>query len=178
MALDHPQAVSRLAVLDIVPTGEAFARANMDFSLGFWVWSFLAAPEPVPERLIAAAPEIIVDHMLDAWSDDAGVFPADIRAAYTSQFRDPDRVHAICEQYRAAAALDYQHDQADSGRRRITCPTLVLWSHTGPVAQWYQPLGIWKAWCDRVRGGPIPAGHFIPEEAPGPAAHQLIEFLS
>jgi haloacetate dehalogenase len=132
IALDHPAAVTHLAVLDIVPTGEAFGRANMDFSLGFWVWSFLAAPEPVPEQLIAGAPEVILNHMLDAWSDAADAFPAEARAAYTGQFHDPVRVHAICEQYRAAATLDYQDDQADRGRRRISCPTLVLWSHTRP----------------------------------------------
>jgi haloacetate dehalogenase len=178
MTLDHPAAIVRLAVLDIVPTGEAFGRANMDFSLGFWVWSFLAAPDPVPEQLIARAPEVLVDHMLDAWSDGAGVFPADVRAAYISQFRDPGRVHAICEQYRAAATLDYQHDQADRGRRLITCPTLVLWSETGPVAGWYQPLEVWKDWSRQVRGGPVAAGHFIPEEAPALTARYLTEFLA
>jgi haloacetate dehalogenase len=178
MALDHPATVARLAVLDIVPTGEAFGRADMDFSLGFWVWSFLAAPDPVPERLIAGAPEVLVNHMLDAWSDRADVFPADIRAAYTGQFRDAGRVHAICEQYRAAATLDCQHDQADRGRLLITGPTLALWSETGPVARWYQPLEIWKTWSREVRGGPVPAGHFIPEEAPDLTARHLIEFLS
>jgi hypothetical protein len=116
-------------------------------SLGFWVWSFLAAPEPVPEQLIAAAPQVIVDHMLGTWAD-TDAFPTEIRAAYTGQFRDSGRIHAICEQYRAAATLDYQHDQADRGHRRITCPTLVLWSHTGPVAHWYQPLRIWRTWSD------------------------------
>jgi haloacetate dehalogenase len=178
MALDHPAAVARLAVLDIVPTAEAFGRVDMDFSLGFWVWSFLAAPYPVPERLIGGAPEALVDHMLDTWSDGAGVFPADVRAAYTRQFRDPGRVHAICEQYRAAATLDYQHDQADRGRHLISCPTLVLWSQTGPVADWYHPLEIWKAWSRHVRGGPIAAGHFIPEEAPDLTARCLTDFLS
>jgi haloacetate dehalogenase len=178
MALDHPAAVTHLAVLDIIPTGEAFARADMDFSLGFWVWSFLAAPEPVPEQLIAQAPAVIVNHMLDAWSDGPDPFPAEIRAAYIDQFRDPDTVHAICEQYRAAATLDYQHDQADRGQRRIKCPTLALWSHTGPLAHWYQPLEIWKAWSDEAHGGPIPAGHFIPEEAPDQTTHHLTEFLA
>ncbi len=92
MALDHPDTVTRLAVLDIVPTSDAFGRADMDFSLGFWLRSFLAAPEPVPE------------------------------------------VHAVCEQYRAAATLDYQHDETDRGNRRIRCPVRALWSHAGPVA--------------------------------------------
>jgi len=178
LALDHPQTVTHLAVLDIVPTGEAFRRADMAFSLGYWIWTFLAAPEPVPEQLIAQAPGVLVEHMLDAWSDAPEVFPADLRAAYVAQFRDPDRVHAICEEYRAAATLDYEHDEADRGTRRIACPTLVLWSSSGAVAAWYRPLDVWKAWADDVRGGPVRAGHFLPEEAPDETARRLLEFLT
>jgi len=162
MALDHPEVVTRLAVLDIVPTGDAFRRADMRFSLGFWVWSFLAAPAPVPEQLIAGAPGVIVNHMLDAWSDVPDAFPAEVRAEYVARFSAPATIHAICEEYRAAATLDLQHDEADRGRRRITCPTLVLWSQSGAVAHWYEPLEIWSAWADDVRGGPIAAGHFLP----------------
>jgi haloacetate dehalogenase len=179
MALDHPKAVTRLAVLDVIPTGEAFSRANRDFCLGFWIWSFLAAPEPVPEQFIAAAPEVLVDHMLDDLSEIPGTLPAAIRARYASQFREPAAVHAICEQYRAAATPDYQHDQEDRAQqRRIACPTLALWSHRGPVASWYQPLEIWKAWCEQVDGGPVPAGHFIPEEAPELTTRHLHNFLT
>ena len=178
MALDHQGAVSRLAVLDIVPTGEAFRRADMDFSLGFWVWSFLAAPEPVPEQLIARAPAVIVNHMLDAWSEVRDAVPAEVRAEYIDKFSAADTVHAVCEQYRAAATLDYLHDEADRGKRRITCPTLVLWSHSSAVASWYQPLEVWRGWCDEVHGGPIPVGHFLPEEAPDQTARHLIEFLA
>jgi haloacetate dehalogenase len=179
MALDHPGAVARLAVLDIVPTGEAFRRADMDFSLGFWLWSFLAAPEPVPEQLIAKAPAVIVDHMLDALSEESAAFPAEVRATYIAKFSAPDTIHAICEEYRAAATLDYQHDEADRGnRRRIACPVLALWSHTGALANWYQPLEVWGAWCDQVRGGPVRAGHFLPEEAPDQTTRHLLEFLA
>ncbi|MFD0687286.1 alpha/beta fold hydrolase [Actinomadura fibrosa] len=178
MALDHPDAVSRLAVLDVVPTGEAYARADADFSLGFWVWSFLAAPEPVPEQMIAAAPRVLVDHMLDAWSRVPGAFPDPVRDAYVAAFTDPETVHAICEQYRAAATLDVADDRADRGRRGIACPTLVLWSETGPVGQWYDPLGIWRAWAADVRGAPVQAGHFLPEEAPEETLRHLLEFLA
>ncbi len=177
MALDHPRAVTRLAVLDIVPTSETFRRADKDFALGFWVWSFLAAPEPVPEHLIAQAPAVIVDHMLDSWSELPGAFPADVRTEYIERLSSPETIHAICEEYRAAATLDDRHDEADRGRRRITCHTLVLWSHTGAVAGWH-PLEIWSAWSDDVRGGPIACGHLIPEEAPDETARRLIGFLA
>jgi haloacetate dehalogenase len=178
IALDYPQAVTHLGVLDIVPTGEAFRRADMAFSLGYWVWTFLAAPEPVPEQLITHSPAVLVNHMLDTWSCTPNAFPAELRAEYIAQFRDADRVHAICEEYRAAATLDYEHDEADRGTRRIGCPTLVLWSHSGPVASWYQPLDVWNAWADDVRGGPVAAGHFLPEEAPAETTRRLTEFLA
>jgi haloacetate dehalogenase len=178
MALDHPDAISRLAVLDIVPTGEAFRRADMEFCFGFWLWSFLAAPEPVPERLIGRDPAVIVDHMLDSLSEVPDAFPTEVRAAYVAKLGDPATLHAICEEYRAAATLDYRHDEADRGRRRTACPVLALWSRTGAVAAWYDPLEIWRAWCDDVRSGPVPAGHFLPEEAPGETARHLLEFLS
>ncbi|MGI5166280.1 alpha/beta fold hydrolase [Spirillospora sp. CA-253888] len=178
MALDHPGAVERLAVLDIVPTGEAFRRADKDFSLGYWVWSFLAAPEPVPERLVAAAPDVVVDHMLDAWSAVPDAFPPEVRAEYVAQFGDPATVHAICEEYRAAATLDLRHDEADRGRRRIACPTLVLWSDGGPVDAWYRPLEVWRDWADDVRGHPVRSGHFLPEEAPEETARSLLAFLA
>jgi haloacetate dehalogenase len=178
MALDHPRAVGYLAVLDVVPTGDAFARADAEFALGYWVWSFLAAPAPVPEQMIAAAPDVFVSHLLDSWSADGpDAFPAAVREAYVDAFRDPATVHAVCEEYRAAATLDRAHDEADRRRRRISCPTLALWSATGPVAAWYDPLAVWRAWADDVRGRPVDAGHFLPEEAPEETARALLDFL-
>ncbi|HEX2564660.1 MAG TPA: alpha/beta hydrolase, partial [Acidimicrobiales bacterium] len=177
LALDHSDAVTRLAVLDIVPTADTFSQAGMDFVRAFWVWLFLASEEPVPERLIAQAPDTIVNHMLDSWSD-RDAFPPDVRAEYIAKFGDAATVHAICEEYRASATLDREHDEADRGTRRIACPTLVLWSDTGPLATWYEPLDVWKTWASDVDGGPISAGHFIPEEAPDETAGRLIDFLT
>jgi haloacetate dehalogenase len=116
--------------------------------------------------------------MLDSWSEVPDAFPAEVRAEYIAKFSAPDTIHAICEEYRAAATLDYQHDEADRGKRRITCPVLALWSHTGAVASGYQPLEVWRTWADEVHGGPISAGHFIPEEAPDQTTRRLIKFLA
>jgi haloacetate dehalogenase len=177
MALDHPDVVTRLAVLDIVPTDDVFRRADAELAFAFWVWSFLAAPEPVPEQLIARAPDVLVNHMLDSWSEVDDAFPADVRAEYIAKFSAPETIHAICEEYRAAATLDRQHDEADRGRRRVVCPTLVLWSHVSAVASWSQPLEVWKTWAHDVRGGPVSAGHFLPEEAPYDITRHLLGFL-
>ena len=177
LALDHPGSVSGLGVLDIVPTGDMLRDVDGAFIQGFWVWSFLSAPSPVPERMIALAPEIIVDHMLDTWSERRDAFPAEIRSRYVEQFRDPGTVHAICEEYRAALTLDVQHDEADRGRRRVTCPTLVLWSDAGPVGDGRHPLVAWRAWSDDVEGSAMQAGHFLPEEAPDETAQRLLAFL-
>lgn len=178
MALDHPDAVTRLAVLDIVPTGDAFRAANMEFSLGFWVWSFLAAPFPVPEELIQRSPATIVRHMLDSWSSTPDAFSPQVRNKYIEKFSDAATIHAICEEYRAAATLDYRHDETDRGHVKITCPVLALWSNCGAVASLYEPLKVWAEWADDVRGGPIAAGHFLPEEAPEETSRELRQFFN
>ncbi|MEU8420657.1 alpha/beta hydrolase [Micromonospora sp. NPDC048835] len=114
LALDEPDAVTRLAVMDVVPIGDVYNRADRAFSLSYWVWSFLAAPEPVPERFIEAAPAVLVDFMLDTWPEVKDAFPAEVRAAYVEQFSDPATAHAICAEFRAAATVDYQQDEAEA----------------------------------------------------------------
>ncbi|WBB69320.1 alpha/beta hydrolase [Micromonospora sp. WMMD812] len=178
LTLDEPDAVARLAVMDVIPVADAWGRADRRFSLAYWVWSFLAAPEPVPEQFIRAAPEVLVDFMLDQWPEVKDAFPAEVRAEYVEKFRDPATAHAICEEFRAAATVDVEHDEADRGRRKIACPLLFLWSQRGSVAKLYDdPLAIWREWADDVRGGPVPVGHFIPEEAPEETTRQLLDFL-
>jgi haloacetate dehalogenase len=183
MALDHPGRVDRLAVLDILPTSTVWDRADARFALGYWPWSLLAQPEPLPERFLTSAPEAIVDDALEGWGSPVAVFPPEVRAAYVEALRDPAHVHAICEEYRAAATLDRAHDQADCRQgRRIPCPLLALWSVAGPVGTWYVeaggPLALWRAWSDRVEGHPVDAGHFFPEEAPEQTAGALSRFLA
>jgi haloacetate dehalogenase len=182
LALDYPRRVDRIAVLDVLPTGEVWERADARFALAFWPWSLLAQPEPLPERLLAAAPEAFVDDALNGWGTSAGVFEPELRAAYVAALRDPAHVHAICEEYRAAATRDREHDEADrrSGRR-IACPVLALWSGLGPLNAWYTdaggPIALWRIWADDVQGFPLAAGHFFPEEIPDETASALGRFF-
>jgi haloacetate dehalogenase len=182
MALDHPERIERLAVLDIVPTSEAFRRADVRFALAFWPWSLLAQSKPLPERLILADPEIVVDNALSEWGSDRSSFPAEVRSAYIEALRDPDSVHAICEEYRAAATIDFARDMEDrNADRRIACPTLVLWSAGSPLDTWYKeaggPLGIWRHWAVEVTGRPISGGHFFVEQNPGETLSELRSFF-
>ena len=181
-ALDHPGAVTALAVLDVVPTLAAWERADARLALAFWPWSLLSQPEPLPERLVASAPDAVVDDALSNWGTPASSFPAEIRAAYVEALRDPVRVHAICEEYRAAAGIDREHDEADrAAGRRIRCPVLALWSRSAGLGTWYTdeggPLAIWRGWADDVRGEAVAGGHFFPEEAPGATAQALRAFV-
>jgi haloacetate dehalogenase len=183
-ALDAPERVERLAVLDVVPIDTAWDRADDRLALGFWPWSLLAQPEPLPKRLVGGAPEAVIDHALSMeWGTPADTFDKDTRANYLSQLQDPDHVHAICEEYRAAAGIDREHDRADrTAGRRIACPVLVLWSGAGPLASWYTddggPLEVWRKLAPNVTGHPVEGGHFFPEEHPRETAEALAAFFS
>jgi haloacetate dehalogenase len=181
-ALDHPDRVTRIAMLDVVPTYEVWDRADARLALAFWPFSLLAQPAPLPERLLSAAPDAIVDNALVEWGSPPDSFPLAIRRAYVSALADPAHVHAICEEYRAAASIDRDHDEADlKAGRRILCPLCALWSDRGGLASWYDdaggPLGLWRRWADDVRGRPMPGGHFFPEEIPDLTVSELCDFL-
>jgi haloacetate dehalogenase len=177
MALDNPKQVRGLAVLDIVPTADAFRLADAEFALAYWVWSFLAAPAPIPERSIGANPDLFVDYMLDSWSGIADVFSDEARQGYRRAFHDPKTVHAICDEYRAAATLDVEHDEADRGRNQIACPVMALWGRCGDLESRYDVLALWQDWASDVRGRAIDCGHFLPEEAPDETATELLQFF-
>ena len=182
LALDHPGRVERLALLDVIPTGEAFSRADIRFALAFWPWSLLAQPEPLPERLIAAAPDAVVNDALDNWGSDPASFPPEVRSAYFDALSDPEAIHAICEEYRAAADIDFARDAADRAANKcIGCPTLALWSKESALDNWYEqaggPLGIWRKWATDVTGRAIAGGHFFPEQNPGETISELRAFF-
>ena len=121
MALDHPEQVEKLAVLDIIPTGEAFRRTNMEFALGYWHWFFLSQPYDLPEKMINANPENYY------FRKNRDLFAPEALADYLEAVHNPETVHAVCEDYRAAATIDTELDEADRGKRKISGPTLVLW---------------------------------------------------
>lgn len=181
MALDHPGVVTRLAVLDIVPTSVVLDRADARLATNFWPWSLLSQPSPLPERLLIADPDAVVDDAISAWGSPREAFPAEVRADYASALRSGATVQAICEEYRASMTLDADHDRADlRAGRKIACPVLVLWSD-GAVDDWYAaeggPLGVWKQWALDVRGGHVPGGHFFPEANPERTAEWLHDFF-
>jgi haloacetate dehalogenase len=171
LALDHPERVTALAVLDIIPTADVFRRLDRRFALSAWHWFFLAAPHDLPERMIAADP--------DAFYLRGGghVFGPEALDDYRRSFRDPDCIHAMCEDYRAGATLDVAHDEADRGTRRIGCPTLVVWGSRGSVARVDGVLDVWREWADDVRGRALDSGHFLAEEAPEATCDELLAFL-
>jgi haloacetate dehalogenase len=183
LALDHPDRVSALAVLDVLPVEEVWRRADDRLMLGYWPWTLLAQPSPLPERLIGGDPEAIIDHALSPeWGTPVTAFDAATRAAYAVGLGDLDRVHAICEEYRAGAGIDREHDAADrAAGRRVTCPLLCLWSEGGPLDTWYAddggPLGIWREWAKDLRGEAVSGGHFFPEADPVGTAERLLGFL-
>jgi haloacetate dehalogenase len=182
LALDHPDAVAAVAVLDVLPVAEVWRHADRKI-IGFWPFALLAQPAPLPERLMSAAPDAIVDNALGGWGSPRETFPAAVREAYIAVLRDAAHVHAICEEYRAAATIDDTHDAADMhAGRRITAPLLALWSRNGPLGSWYAdlggPLAIWRQWADDARGKPMDGGHFFPEEKPDETAEELRRFFA
>ncbi|WP_458237168.1 alpha/beta fold hydrolase [Pseudomonas sp. P5_A2_2] len=182
MALDRPALVARLVALDVLPVADVWERASKELLLGYWPWSLLAQPYPLPERLIAAAPKAVIDNAIATWGSASSVFPPSVCAAYADALRDPEHVHAICEEYRAAAGIDHEHDLIDRRvGRRIVCPTMTLWSSSGPLGAWYEdaggPLAVWRRWAADVTGEAVEGGHFFAEEDPVNTAHRLRNFL-
>jgi haloacetate dehalogenase len=178
LALDHPKNVERLAVFDVIPILEGWNRADARFARTYWPWILLAQVQPLPESYLLGAPQAAFDNPFGH-----GSFGADILEEYVSNYRDPARVHGICEEYRAAAAIDVEHDRSDKeAGRKIECPMLHLWAEGGPLDTFYAkdggPLGIWREWAPRVHGQAMKGGHFFPEENPNDTAVLVKRFLA
>jgi haloacetate dehalogenase len=183
MALDHPERVERLAVLDIVPTGEVWGRADRDFARGYWHWGFLAQPAPLPERLIGGDTQAFFDLLVRAGMGlgrEPDRYPPALMEAYRRLLDDPGVVEGMCEDYRAGATVDLELDDADrAAGRQITCPVLVLWAGRGGLPIFYDDvLEVWRPWAPDVRGGAVDASHFLAEDRPEETARELVAFLA
>ncbi|MFI6918929.1 alpha/beta fold hydrolase [Nonomuraea spiralis] len=172
LAADHPGAVTRLAVMDGIPIGEALARADARFAAAWWHWFFLGQTARPAERLINADPDAWYGTTAEQMGEEAY---EDFRRAV----HDPDTVHAMCEDYRAGLTADRAADDADrAAGRRLTCPTLFLWAARDDMEDLYgDPLAIWRTWAGDVTGHPIDSGHHMAEEAPDELAAALLTFL-
>jgi haloacetate dehalogenase len=179
LALDHPQTVRKLVLLDISPTLTMYEGTSMEFARRYYHWFFLIQPAPLPEQLIGANASFYLRAKLGGWGSE-GLAPFDARALaeYERCFADPAAIHAMCEDYRAAASIDLTHDRADAARR-IDCPLHVLWGERGVVERLFRPLVDWQAKCSyEVTGRALPTGHYIPEEAPDLLAGELEAFFA
>ena len=175
MALDHPQRVERLCVLNIIPTIEQFERLDADTALEFWPFVLLAQPAPFAEELIASAAGHLVRHVLDTWAAAPGAIEPAAAERYVRAFTR-ESITAWCAEYRAAVHLDRAHDARDrSAGRTIACPVLVHWGATEDASS--RQLEIWRRWADDVRGDALPGGHFVPEEAAGELTASLQAFI-
>jgi haloacetate dehalogenase len=181
LALDHPGRVSKLAVLDIVPTYNMWRGLDDNMAMRVWHWPFLAQPEPLPETLIGKAPVEFWNLLAPTWTKARTPAAFDRRALahYHAFFQDPLRIHATCEDYRAGRTGDLAADVADrAAGKKIACPVLALWGAAGIPSETASPLATWREWATDVRGLAIDSGHFLCEEAPEPTAAALLEFFS
>ncbi len=177
LALDHPQRLTRAAVLDIAPTRAMYRATDQAFATAYFHWFFLIQPYDLPERMIAADPDGWLQSCLDRWGRGDGAFDPEAVAEYKRCFREPAAIHASCEDYRAAAGIDLRHDEADADRL-VECPLLALWGAEGFVGRSYDVPALWRAAAERVSGEALPCGHFLPEEAPAATRDALLAFFS
>lgn len=177
MALDHPGAVSRLALLDIAPTATMYARTDMEFARRYFWWFFLIQPFDLPERMIGADPNHFLDRHIAGQIKVPGSMDPAVLAEYRRCYADPATRHAICEDYRASAGIDLVHDTADADAR-IRAPLLALWGGLGTVGALYDVLETWREKADQVEGHALDCGHSPQEEVPDALLAALDGFLA
>lgn len=179
LALDHPQRVERVAFLDIIPTLEAFEQVDQALATAYYHWFFLIQPGGLPEHLIGLDPEFYLRRVLGSIGSSADTFAPEAFAAYLTAFRDPATVHAMCEDYRAAATIDLVHDREDrDAGHRVDCPALALWGERSAVGRLCADVpGVWRRYAPAVEGRALPASHFLPEERPEETARALLDFF-
>jgi haloacetate dehalogenase len=179
LALDHPDCVSKLAAIDIIPTLNVWEMMDKDAALGTYHWMFLAQPSPIPERLIGHDPDFYLHHLLESWAGRKNVQDPSAVDEYLRHFRKPSVIEATCEDYRAGATIDFEHDRLDrESGRRIQCPVLVLWGKRYLASKaTSSPADVWRSWANEVKEVTLDCGHFVLEEKPEACAEVLLEFF-
>jgi haloacetate dehalogenase len=180
MCLDHPDKVERAAILDIVPQHYLFNHITKPWATFSWHWFFNIQPAPMPERMMGADPDWFIEKKLAKTQQGLSFFGKEALAEYKRCFRNPDTIHAICEDYRACATVDLDMDAKDfAAGRKITCPTLILWGATGGVGRNQKSEEIWPQYATDIRGmKALPCGHYLSEEAPEETYRELRDFLA
>lgn len=173
LAVDHPDRVAKMVILDIAPTREMYANTTAAFAKAYWHWFWLIQPAPFPETLINADPLYYLQKKLGSWGATAPFAP-EAMAAYEAAIQNPATVHAMCEDYRAAASIDIRHD--DEGGM-ISCPIHVLWGAHGVIAAHFDCLALWRLRADHVTGHTLPGGHYLAEELPQMVVDETLQFL-
>jgi len=181
MCLDHPVAVSRAAILDIIPQHYLYSHINKQWATFSWHWFFNIQPFDLPERMMGADPDWFIEKKLAKTKQGLSFFDKEALAEYKRCFRNPETIHAICEDYRAGASIDLVMDEEDIKEgRKVDCPLLLLWGATGGVGRHHNPgpAEIWKAYASRIVGAKaLPCGHYLSEEAPAETTAALREFF-
>jgi haloacetate dehalogenase len=178
MAVDHPSAVRRLVTLDIAPTLAMYEQTSFEFARAYYHWFFLIRPTPFPETLIRADPELYLRSTIGGRSAGLAPFTDEAYAEYLRCLRDPATAHGLCEDYRASAGIDLEHDRADrAAGKMVDCEMLALWGEHGVIGQCFDAIAEWRKVARRFRGKPLPSGHYIPEEVPDLLLAEILPFL-
>jgi len=178
MALDHPNCIEKLVVMDIAPTYTMYTTTDMEFARAYYHWFFLIQPYDIPEKMIGQNTLYFLEKKFGQWGIDSGAFT---KEAFDEYLRclTPETIHASCEDYRASATIDIRHDQTDiDAGNKIKCPILCLWGEKGFVGKKYDVIREWSKWADHVQGSGINCGHYLPEEAPAETLNALLNFLN
>lgn len=178
LALDYPDVVKKLVVMDIAPTYTMYTTTDMEFAKAYYHWFFLIQPQDIPEKMIGADPLYFLTKKFGQWGRDSGAFTKEAFDEYV-RCLTPETIHASCEDYRASASIDIAHDQIDLDQgHKINCPMLALWGEKGFVGRKYEVVKEWQKWCNTVSGFSLPCGHYLPEEAPEETLAALLSFFS
>ena len=176
LGLDHPDCVEAMVLLDIAPTREMYAGTTSDFARAYWHWFFLIQPHPMPEQIISKDPEAFWKLKCFNQANGKNPFSTEALSEYLTAFKQPDAIHSSCEDYRAAASIDIEHDNADQGKK-LLMPVLALWAKLGVIESCFDALELWRLRADKVEGEALEAGHYMAEEIPKDIAKRMSEFF-